>query len=336
MQFKSVKGFTGWAQLGILLAFVGLGLFLAAAVQIYFGMKALGPTNLPFSESGDAMIKAMFKPENATYAQLSQIFSTFFLLFVPSFLFIIVCYKKFLWAGFSKYFTLNQIGIAFLAMLTANFFSIPFEQLSKSFFAHFPHWDKLAQQAEQLYDDAVTSMSTLNTWPQFFVAVFIIAFLPALFEEFFFRGVLQNLLVRWLKKPVLAITIASIIFSLIHASYYLFISRFVLGYVLGLLFYQSKNIWVNTFAHFLNNFLAIVQLFIVNTSKIKMPGVVDAMDPKMPTWSLLITFTILFILFKQFNKISAVKRVQIEAAENLDMAENNPFANDINHIGNFN
>jgi len=324
MQFKSVKGFTGWAQLGILLAFIGLGLVLAAGIQLYFAMKTLGPTNLPLAESGDAMLKALLKPENAVYAQLSQIFGTFFLLFVPSILFILVCYGKLLWAGFNKYFTVNQVLIGFLIIFTANFFAIPFEEISKSIFAHFPHWDKLAKQAEDLYNDAVTSMSTLNTWPQFFIAVFIIAFLPALFEELFFRGVVQNLLVRWLKKPIIAITISSIIFSIIHGSYYLFISRFVLGYILGLLFYQSKNIWVNTFAHFFNNFMAIVQLFVVNTSKAVKPGT-DALDPKMPAWSLLITLGILIVLFKQFKKISTRKREQIETEENLAIAGNNPF-----------
>jgi membrane protease YdiL (CAAX protease family) len=150
-----------------------------------------------------------------------------------------------------------------------------------------------------------------------------------LFEEFFFRGVLQNLLVRWLKKPIVAIIITSVIFSFIHASYYLFISRFILGFALGLLFYQSKNIWVNTFAHFLNNFIGVVQLFSINTTtKIGKPDISD-MDPKMPIWSLLLTFTILVGLFMQFKKVSKEKRELIEKEENDLIAEANlshPFA----------
>jgi len=335
MQFKSVKGFTGWAQLGILLVFIGLGVVLATGIQMYFGMKALGLHSIPSTSDADAMMKAFLKPENATYTQLAQIFGTFFLLFVPSALFIAICYGKPIWGGFSKYFTINQIAIGFLIILAANFFAAPFEEISKSMFAHFPHLDKLAKDAEKLYNDEITAMSTLNTWPQFFVAVFIIAFLPALFEEFFFRGVVQNLLVRWLKKPVLAITITSIIFSLIHASYYLFLSRFVLGYILGLLFYQSKNIWVNTIAHFMNNFIAIIQLFVLNTSSKTNTLNADAIDPKLPIWSLLITGAALYYLFNYFKKISATKKMLIVAEENLSLASSNFYdTTDINNIGN--
>ena len=327
MQFRSIKGFTGWAQLGILLVFTGLGVILAGSIQLYFGMKALGLHSLPSATDADLMLKALLKPENATYTQLAQIFGTFFLMFVPSILFIIVCYNKLLWAGFSKYFTINQIGIAFLIILFANLFSVPFEEISKSWFAHFPYWDKLARDADKLYNDEITAMSTLSTLPQLFIGVFIIAFLPALFEELFFRGVVQNLLVRWLKKPFIAIAITSVLFSYIHASYYLFLSRFVLGYALGLLFYQSKNIWVNIFAHFMNNFIALLQLFIVNTSKTPLPSVITE-DPKMPVWSLLITGGILYLLFQQFKKISATKKEQIEAEENFELAKSNiPFVN---------
>src|ERR1700739_4704210 len=100
MQYKSVKGFTGWAQLGMICVFTGVGFLVAGGIQWYFGSKALGPTSLPLAEQGDAMLKAILKPENSTYAQLSQIFGTFFLLFIPAFIFTIVCHKRIEWAGF--------------------------------------------------------------------------------------------------------------------------------------------------------------------------------------------------------------------------------------------
>lgn len=96
------------------------------------------------------------------------------------------------------------------------------------------------------------------------------AFFPALFEEVFFRGALQNLLVRWWKAPLLAIVVTSFIFSFIHLSVYLFISRALLGFILGLLYYRTKNIWVNVIAHFLNNVIAVTQLFVMSNQKEKM------------------------------------------------------------------
>ncbi len=327
MQYRSVKGLSGWAQLGILIAFLGVGLILAGAIQLYLGYKALGANPPPITQVGDAMIKALMKPENSIYMQLSQIFGTFFLLFVPAVAFVIVCHKKITWAGFNRHFNFLQIGLAFLIILCSTLFANPFADISKAILSHFPTINALALSAEKMYNDAVLSMSGLKTWPQFFLGVFIIAFLPALFEELFFRGVLQNFLVKWLKKPIVAIIITSLFFSLVHSSYYLFISRFILGYALGLLFYRSKNIWVNTFAHFMNNLLALIQLFYLNTTKGAKVNVND-MDTPMPIWSLFITLAALIGLFILFEKVSFKNRQIIEAKELAETpASDNPFSN---------
>jgi membrane protease YdiL (CAAX protease family) len=324
MKYKSVKGFTGWGQLAVIIGFSGVGLIVAGLVQMYLGNKALGPNNLPLQEKGEAMIKALMRPENVKYAQLSQILGTFFLFFIPSVAYILICHKRFFWAGFSRHFSLAQVVVGFFIILVGSAFANPFADISKAIFAHFPHWDAVARNADKVYNEAIAAMSSLHTWPQFIVAVFIIAFLPALFEELIFRGVLQNLLVRWWKKPLLAIIITSLLFSLIHASYYLFISRFVLGFILGLLFYQSKNIWVNTFAHFMNNLLAVAQLFYLNKTK-NLPVNVNDMDAKLPIWSLLVSFAILYGLFILFKKISTANKLQIETKETSLMAQVNPF-----------
>ena len=55
---------------------------------------------------------------------------------------------------------------------------------------------------------------------EFIFSLLVMALFPALFEETLFRGGLQQILVAWFKKPLLAITITSIIFSAVHFSYY--------------------------------------------------------------------------------------------------------------------
>jgi uncharacterized protein len=325
MQYKSVKGFTGWGQLGVLCAFTGMGFVLAAFIQSYFMDKALGPTTLPFDEKIEAGMKALMQPGNENYAQLAQIFGTLVLMFIPSLAYILICHKRFFWAGFNKHFTVVQIVIAFFLILIANYFAVPFEQITKSVLSHFPSWDKLAKAAEDLYTQAIGSMSSLKTGSQFFVAIFIIAFLPALFEELFFRGVVQNLFVRWWKKPLLAIIVTSILFSLIHASYYLFLSRLVLGFVLGMLFYYSKNIWINVFAHFANNLLALAALFYANTHPAAQTNLTE-IDKQIPIWSLPITGAILIGLFILYKKHSKAGSEAVTTKENILLAEANPFA----------
>lgn len=327
MQYRSVKGITGWAQLGILIAFIGVGFILAGVIQLYLGYKALGPNNLPIEQLPEAMVKAFMKPENMGYMQLSQVLGTFFLMFIPSIAFILICHKKISWAGVNKHVNLNQLGLAFLILFCTTAFATPFADISKMIFSHFPHWDMLAKNAENLYNNMIKSMTGLNTWPEFFTAVFIIALLPAFFEELAFRGVLQNFLTKWLKKPIVAILITSIIFSLIHASYYLFISRFILSCALGLLFYRSKNIWPSTFMHFINNLTGVIQLFYLNKTKGSKINVND-MDTPMPIWSLFITLAILIGLFILFEKVSVKSRQLIEAKEAAEIPySDNPFNN---------
>lgn len=90
----------------------------------------------------------------------------------------------------------------------------------------------------------------------FILTIFIMAVLPAIGEEFLFRGTLQPILVN-LTNPKLAIWITAFVFSFIHFQFFGFIPRFLLGALLGYLFYYSSNVWYPVIAHFTNNALAI-------------------------------------------------------------------------------
>jgi uncharacterized protein len=325
MAHIATKRFSYWGQLGILLALVGFGLIFAQGIISIIGNKALGVSSLTGIQRLNAVNDALLKPENSNYAQLAQIIGTLVMMFIPSVAFILICHKKFLWAGFSRHFNFTQIIIGFFLIVAANYFAEPFAEVTKSILSYFPSVDKLAASAEKLYSDAIASMSNLKGWGQFFAGVFIVAFLPAMFEELLFRGVMQNLFVRWVKRPVLAIVIVSILFSLIHASYYLFISRFVLGYVLGLMFYYTKNIWVNIFAHFMNNLIVLSVLFYFNMNKKPVSDIND-LGPKIPVWSLIVTFAILYGLFSLLQKVSMRNKQQIALKENILLTDSPSLA----------
>lgn len=312
-----------WSQLAVLLGLLGGGVIASSIIIVFLGGLALGPTHLSGAVRVEAMQEALMKPENVTYAQLAQVIGTFFIMFIPSIAFILIFYKKFLWAGFSKYVNPAQLVLGFFIMLVANYFAAPFEDITKMGLTHFPDIDSLAKNAEKMYTDAIASMSNLKGWGQFVLAIFIVALLPAMFEELLFRGVLQNLLGRWIKKPVVAIIITSVLFSLIHSSYYLFISRFLLGYALGLLFFKTKNIWINIFAHFMNNLMALSVLFYTNMHKTAGTKLTEV-DSKLPIWSLAVTFAILYGLFVLLDIVSKENRNRIALNENL-LFNNSPL-----------
>ncbi len=323
MQYKSVKGFTGFAQLGIFLVFLGLGFILAGGAQMIIGMKMI-PSGTPLQNMGDAMLKAMMDPKNVAYARLAQVLGTFLLLFVPAVLYSMVTNgKNKFWLGFNKYINIYQVLFGFFIIFVANIMASPLEDLSKQIITHAPSLDTIAKNLENTYNEQVVALSNLKSWPEFLMAIIIMAFFPALFEEIFFRGALQNLLVRWWKQPLLAIIFTSLVFSLIHMSVYLFISRAVLGFVLGMLYHKSRNIWVNVIAHFLNNAIAVAQLFWMSNSDKKID--VSKLDPKLDWWFAIIALVILYFLFKGLNKCSFKNAEKIEAREQLLLAKEDPF-----------
>jgi len=90
----------------------------------------------------------------------------------------------------------------------------------------------------------------------------VMALIPALVEEFYFRGVLQNIAKRIFGNPHAAIWVTAIIFSAIHVQFYGFFPRMFLGVIFGYALYWSNNIWIPVFGHFLNNASVTVIAFI--------------------------------------------------------------------------
>lgn len=102
-----------------------------------------------------------------------------------------------------------------------------------------------------------------------FVAVtFVMAVIPAIVEEFFFRGALQRLLKTWLKSTFWAIVISSAIFSFIHFEIFSFVPRFVMSCIMGALFALTGSIWAGILYHFVNNFVSCLFYFLYNSNYI--------------------------------------------------------------------
>ena len=148
----------------------------------------------------------------------------------------------------------------------------------------------------------------INSLPRYIISLFIIALLPGIFEETFFRGGMQNFLTRWFKSPWVAIILTSIIFSLIHLSYYGFLVRFGLGVILGLLYYYSGSLWLSILFHFLFNGVQVTALYIMNLSG----GVKQAKDLEkgFPAWLGIIALVLLLYLFQQYKRASALQQAK--------------------------
>jgi membrane protease YdiL (CAAX protease family) len=89
-----------------------------------------------------------------------------------------------------------------------------------------------------------------------FVAVF-----AGVGEEFFFRGVLQRIFIRLLKNPVAGILVTAFVFSAIHFQFYGFIPRFILGVLLGMVYWYSGSLWPAILAHVVYDGFAVVAIY---------------------------------------------------------------------------
>ena len=87
--------------------------------------------------------------------------------------------------------------------------------------------------------------------------LFVFALVPALCEEFFFRGILQRKLGELMTES-LAIFLTALLFSLVHFQFSGFFSRLFLGFLLGWLLWRSGSIFLSILAHFVFNALSVV------------------------------------------------------------------------------
>ena len=102
-----------------------------------------------------------------------------------------------------------------------------------------------------------------------FFNIFMIAFLPAIGEELLFRGVIQRIFTNWTRNFHWGIWISAILFSALHFQFYGFIPRMLLGVLFGYLLVWSGSIWLPIVAHFLNNGIAVVLMFLIDRKVLK-------------------------------------------------------------------
>ena len=91
--------------------------------------------------------------------------------------------------------------------------------------------------------------------------IICIAGLAAIGEELLFRGIAQRLLIKLFKSPWAGIIISAFIFSAMHMQFYGFLPRFVLGILLGVVYWYSGSLWTAILAHFVYDAVLIVAAY---------------------------------------------------------------------------
>jgi len=172
----------------------------------------------------------------------------------------------------------SKIHIAWVLSLIMLILSAPFIQWVIDWNAQirFPEAMKTIENALQTMEEERTKITerllTGESIRIFFFNILIISVLPALGEEFIFRGVLQRILGEWFKNAHLSIMITALLFSMFHLQFYGILPRLVLGIYFGYLYFWSGTIWLPVLAHFFNNAMAVSISFLTSASTMQLPG----------------------------------------------------------------
>lgn len=285
-------------QFAILLGLLGLFITIGAILVPILGSVLL---HVPLLQ----VLPAMNRPENANISRLLNTLAAFFAFLMPAIIHArIVSKRPLTHLGFSNVVNNRQILLVIVITFASMVLSGALGELNERIPLPAKWWAR-AKALEETYKTAMLSMAYMKTTWDYLLSLIVLAAAPALFEEVLFRGAFQQVFVGWTKCKWAGILITGFLFSAIHFSYFGFLPRFALGIVLGLIFYYSKNIWLNILLHFLNNALVVTQLYIVSRQG---RSIEKTMDETMPVWWGLIAVLLLVIFFRHFKTQSDIAR----------------------------
>ena len=124
--------------------------------------------------------------------------------------------------------------------------------------------ERLFKPLEEMIE-AMTAFLASGEGVKRIVILLSVAGLPAIFEELSFRGVLQPLLIRATGSAFWGIALTAIVFSAIHFQFSGFLPRVLLGALFGWLAHRTGSLIPGIAAHFANNALAAVTLWVTGS-----------------------------------------------------------------------
>ena len=196
-----------------------------------------------------------------------QLIGVFFLFIVPALLFAglwtqqRISYLGITTKASAATLLLASVGILF-ALPTINWIAQLNEQM------HLPaalsgieewmkHSEAKAMEMTKLFTEG-TSVGGL------ILNLFVVAFMAAISEELFFRGMVQKVLIECFKNKHIAVWTGAILFSAFHMQFFGFFPRMLMGAYLGYLFLWSGSLWPGILAHFFNNGMAVFLIWLSN------------------------------------------------------------------------
>jgi membrane protease YdiL (CAAX protease family) len=117
------------------------------------------------------------------------------------------------------------------------------------------------QKFKDVIEEAYKLLINSNTIPELLFVIVVVALIPAIAEEFLFRGLIQRSFEKGL-TPVKGVIITGIIFGAYHLNPFGFVPLAMIGMYLGFLAMRANSLWVSIAAHFYNNAFACIATYL--------------------------------------------------------------------------
>jgi membrane protease YdiL (CAAX protease family) len=282
------------SQLGVLLG-VFCMMFILAGIVTYIiyaigGIKTADFNNTHFINVAKAV----------------QAISSVLLFIIPPFFF-----ARFTFNGNYAYFLgfrnaekANMYILAILGMLMAMPFVIWLGQLNELI----PLPDFLTKMEEETSKQLIAILKVRSVW-DIVVNVFIIALLPAIGEELFFRGALQRVVIQLCRNPWVGIVLTAVLFSALHLQFSGFLPRLFLGIALGAFYWFSGSIYTSMVAHFANNAVQVIAASYA-------PEYIDK-NPQTPVLAAIASGIVVWAILWYFQKQSTVTFSKVYKTDEL-------------------
>ncbi len=210
---------------------------------------------------------------------------------------------------------LVAISIMVLAIPLANYLGVLNSQIQ--FPAGLEKWMK-SQEDEAA--KAIKALLSRHTFKDLVLNIVFIAGLAAVGEELLFRGIAQRLLIKLFKSPWAGIILSAFIFSAMHIQFYGFLPRFVLGILLGVIYWYSGSLWTAILAHFFYDAFLITLVYF-NPATLQNE---NALNLSNLTLMALISLAFVTLMIVWMKKRSTVTYSQVYADDSIPIKDH-PF-----------
>jgi len=123
-----------------------------------------------------------------------------------------------------------------------------------------------AKKAQEDSDRAFKALLSMSSPMHLIVSFIVLAILPGVSEELFFRGILMRFVDKRSRNIIFPIILSSLMFALMHSNVYGLPSIFLAGCLLGFIYYITGSLWCSIVAHIFFNGMQVVLTYLAGNN----------------------------------------------------------------------